>query len=383
MNYGIDVVVTKNRVQDANQTFIENLTPYLSAPFSFSSRSMGGYSQASLDLAVTDVKAWQILTQYLGCRIAFISPYANNADGIVWEGLVYTVGIDDGKNTVSRTMANIANKIYVGWNGPSGWVGPFEDTGSQAAFGLRELDFPSSAGEPWIAGSLGRMLLKERAWPITAPSLARTGSNASPSDVRLTIECAGIWEHMDKRVWGDLSNEHNMNADIVVGRILTKVAQFASSDQSHINTNVYQLTPRWYGGFPTTPAQTTLLKICSFGGVNLLRWFLQFRENGNAYYFEEPTTPAYYTRRLDPSEAIRDYNTGVVVPPWMVMPGAIMYVGDIMPDEVVYPTVLGDPRAFLIDEVKYTSPNKLEITPVIEEPSQLKLARIASGLGGS
>ena len=83
----------------------------------------------------------------------------------------------------------------------------------------------------------------------------------------------------------------------------------------------------------------------------------------------EPSTVAYTTRRGDPSEAIYDATTGNVVRPWLVRPGNIISVPDLIPDETTHSTVLDNARTLTIGLVEFTAPSTVVLSPVPGDPS--------------
>jgi hypothetical protein len=387
MNYRIDAYLTENRVKDASQTFIMSLSNYVTG-LSFTTSIQGGYMTAVIDLVMKDAAAWDLLlVKGLGTRLVLVNPHATNTDMIAWEGTVYTITIDDGKNLVNRSLANEYNQVRVTYSiitfdggglpifGAQATTADAASTGHQAIYGIRELNYIAGSLTAADATALRDTLLLEYKKPLATPQSARRGGGGDPSDIRVTLECAGIWETLDKRFYGHVSTGGTTYMNLLLGAALTSVAQFANSDQSNLTSNTMVHTQ-----YSTTmvTAQAYINGICALGGPNNRRFYFQFLDHGIPYYFEEPTTVAYRARRLDPSEAIYDAVTGAVVPPWLVLPGRIIRIDDLMPDAASYTTTLDDPRAFLIGDVNFTAPALVELIPAVKDPSQLSLARFAS-----
>ena len=390
MNYRIDAYLTNNRVVDASQSFIISLSQYV-AGMSFITSLEGGYLTATLDLSMRDVIAWDLLANKLGARVVLVNPHATNTDMIIWEGLLYAVTIDDGKNTINRSLANTYNQVRVVYStitynasnnpifGAQLATADANDAASQALYGIRELQYIIGGTDATSAAGLRDTLLKRYSQPQTVSQTAQRGGGGSPQSTRVTLECAGVWETLDKRFYKQTASTGNVNLDVIVKAALTGVAQLANSDQSNIAANAQQRSQYSQGN---VTAQVLLSGLSALGGPNNLRYYLGFYEQGKCYYAEQPTTVAYRARRLDPSESIYDATTGAIVPPWLVLPGRIIRFDDLIPDAVTYSTTLNDPRAFLIGQVQFTAPGLVSLTPQVDDPAQLSLARMGLSMIG-
>ena len=382
MNYRIDAYLTNNRVVDAAQAFIMSLTQSITA-LSFTTAIQGGYATAVMELAVKDVTAWGLLNR-LGNRIVLANPHAVNSALTVWEGLIYAVTIDDGKNAVNRSLASVYNRIRVTYStitfdaggaqviGAQVTTADADDTASQALYGIRELTYVAGGMDATNAAAVRDTLLLKYKNPLTVPQRAQRGGGGDPSYTRVGIECVGIWETLDKRFYTKATTA-NANIDVSVEACLTAVAQFANTDQTNIAANTQQRT-QFSDAKITT--QAYLSGLSALGGPNNRRFYFGFYQQGLPYYFEEPTAIAYRARRNDPGEAIYDAVTGAVVPPWLVQPGRIIRIDDLVPDATAYSTALSDPRAYLIGEVRFVAPGFVELTPTVSDPAQLSLARL-------
>lgn len=383
MNPVLSVILTANRVVDANMAHVATLSQYVTG-LQFTTSIQGGFLSATLDLACNQVVAWDLLSNRLGTRVVIVNPHAANSDMIVWEGLIHGVTLDDGKSTINRSMANVYNRITVTYStitydasgnavfGTQQSTAVANDTASQALYGIRALNYAIGGADPADATALRNTLMSKYSTPLTMQQSAKRGGGGDPSQVRVTLECAGIYETLDKRFYVSATTA-NANIDVVVKAALTSVAQFASSDQTNVAANTQQRSQYSNGN---VTAQTLLDGLSALGGPNNRRYYFGFYEQGKPYYVEEPTAVAYRARRLDPSEAIYDANTGAIVPPWLVRPNNIIRIDDLVPDAITYSTALADPRAFLIGEVRFTAPALVELIPYTSDPSQLKLARM-------
>lgn len=383
MNYRLDVYLTQNRVVDASQTFIAQLSSYVTG-IQWTTALEGGYQTATIDLSMNSVQAWQLLTNYVGARLVVTNPHATNSDMICWEGLVYTVTLDDGKNAINRSLANVYNRVRVTYStitydaagnpvfGQQVTTANANDAASQALYGIRELNYIIGGTDAASAAALRDTLLSRYSTLQAIPQYAQRGGGGSPQYIRVTLECAGIYETLDKRFYTSATTT-NANLDVIVKAALTSVAQFASSDQSNIAANTQQRSQYSQGN---VTAQVFIAGLSSLGGPNNRRFYFGFYENAKCYYVEEPTAVVYRARRYDPTEAIYDATTGIVVPPWLVRPGNIIRFDDLVPDEVSYSSAFADPRSFLIGSVQFVAPGLVTLLPQVNDPAQLNLARM-------
>lgn len=388
----LDFLITQNRVVDAGQTFLESITKFIDAdnPPLLTSTAQGGYATAQLNLNMSEVDAYRLLDRRLGCRLKVISPLAQNAEMIVWEGLIYTISIDDGRNTVNRSLTNLYNQVRVVYStitfdssgnqvlGAQATTANANNTTSQAAYGIRELKYAIGGATQADAKQLRDTLLSQYQNPLAEQTAARRGGGGSLANVRVTLDAVGWWETLDKRFYTQTTITTTATVDTSIKACLTSVGQFANSDQSGIVANAYTTT-RYSEGSQT--AQSYINKLCALGGTNKRRFYLQLLDSGKPSYFEEPTTVAYRARRLDPTEAVYDATTGAIVPPWAVLPGRIISFDDLLPDALTYTSALLNARAFLIGETRFTAPASLQLIPYTKDPGQLNLTRM--GLAGN
>lgn len=380
----LDVLVTYNRVVDANQAVIENVTRFVSG-LSFSAAAMGGFTTAMLSLTMPEAQAWKMLDDYVGCRLVVTNPLALNSGHVVWEGLIYSVDVDDGRTAVSRTMANVYNRVRVVYSTLNTGASPpamgvqtvtaDADLATSAnTYGIRELTYTIGGAETTSAEDLRDTLLNQYSTPIAAVTqVSRGGGPGTRPASNVSIQCAGYWETLDKRIYRQTVATTTAAMDTIIKAVLTGVAQFANSDQTNVGSNP-RLHTQYFHQYLT--AQTVIGDLCAKGDANDTRWYFGLYENGLAYYAAEPTTVRYRTHRLDPNEAIFDVTAGRFVPPWLVRPGYIISIDDLLPDEVVYSSALDNARAFVIGEVRFTSPYTVEIVPQVKDPTQVQLSKM-------
>ena len=378
MNTRLDVLLTNNVVADVNKTFLQNITDFISGSYELHWSAMGGMTTASFTLAMPLASAYKLMTNRLGARLMVVSPQAQIGN-IVWEGLVYDVQIDDGAVSTGRTLANLYNRVRVVYspvtysgttpvNGTQTATADADYAANQTAYGIRELTYITGGIETTNATQLRDTLLSQYKLANSLVSSVRT---TVPGTATVTLTAVGIWETLSRRFYTQTAIAAKANCDVVLKALLTSVGQFVSSDQSLVTANTFQ-----YGQYAdgNITAQRFIELLCAAGGTNNRRYYCGFNENGRCEYFEEPITPAYRLHRLDGQQRVYD-TTGRAMYPWLVRPGRMIQVDDLMP-EASPPAGIANPRTFIVGEVRYIHPDGLEITPQVVDPSQTDLSRL-------
>lgn len=388
MSHRIDIHLTENPKADPTMAGVRNITDLVDGAFSWNIDAQGGFATAQLTIKTDEVTAFKFLNDYLGKRIVFTNPLAPWASMICWEGIVYTVGIDDGKTTVSRSLENLYNSVKVQYALRAGTtiVGTVTTTAattnatSIAAYGTREVLWQVGAhASNDEAITLRNVILSEYGQPRANLTATRMGGAIRGGEIVLTLDCVGFVEQLGKRLpVHTYSGSYNTHISIIQ-TMLTAYGDMISTDYAAFtSTNTKTEFDGWEGKLP---ARTIIDALCAKGSnaQDYPTWF-GVLEDRKAYYIETPTTPAYIIRKYDSGEKIIDATTGTVVPPWLVRPAKVVKVADLLPDELTYSTALGDPRQFMIGGVRFIAPNKVALTPAT---SFLGSSRMLAGLGST
>jgi hypothetical protein len=98
-------------------------------------------------------------------------------------------------------------------------------------------------------------------------------------------------------------------------------------------------------------------------GTNLWRFFI---DDNLVPFFEAVSTAIKYAYHLvENRQVVFDYFTNTVVQPYDVQAGMVIYLADWLVGEYGSPGMLGeDPRVALINQVRFSAPNSLEISTV-------------------
>ncbi len=391
MNNRIDILITESPIIDAAMPTLANITEMVDGAYTWTIGAMGGFKTAQLSLRLSALNAFKMLNAYMGKRIVFLHPTAP-AGGICWEGMVNTITVDDGRAPVSRSIANTYNWIKVIYStvdytqpipilGQQTVTASAIDGASRALYGQRQLYFSAGGLSDANAVLLREALYNKYSQPRTLATGTNTGGGVGMSDSRITFDCVGYWETLDKQFYIDtfayvpepISNIVQDVIDPAGGTFPT----FVSADQSGLVANSLTQSP-WQDKYITT--QQYLAKLCGFGHAGYFGpSFFGLYENRVPFYTPYPNATKYTMRRMDPLEIILDATTGRVVPPWLVRPAQIMSIPDLLPDGVDYADDITNVRTFVIGEVQFTSPNKVRLAPQTDDPTQVILSRFGVG----
>ncbi len=230
----IDITIT-----EAPQ--VDTTTPPLNAAnitdeatdFGWTIAAQGGFKTAQIDCMMTRRRAFEVMQRFLSKRIVFTSPTAPHPTQQCWEGMVYQVSIDDGKRTVTRSMANVYNRVEVAYSStdytqstPQGSQTKsllLNDTTSQALYGLRHLVYNVGEMNSTDATRLATILLARYAYPQTVIGGVSAGNVPDASGVKVTIDCVGYGETLDKYIYKDFSTP-NATLDTIIRSMLNTFA---------------------------------------------------------------------------------------------------------------------------------------------------------------
>lgn len=386
MSNRIDIAITNNPKEDATMAGIANITDLVDGQFSWNIDAQGGFTTAQLRMMTDEVTAFQFLNDYIGKRIVFTNQLAPWASTIVWEGQIYTVGVDDGKTTVSRSMENVYNSVRVQYAGRDGTAlkgdirttAAVTNTSSIAAYGTRQVLWQvgahASNGE---ADNLRNIILNEYALPKANMTASRFGGGVRGADIVVSIDCIGFVEQLTKRL-PEKTNPPGapfVTHDNIIKWILTNYSDFISTDYSSIASNT---SSEWDGFKGKLTARAIIDALCAkgFGGGSGYAAYFGVKEDRKAYYFDTPTTVGYIVRKYDSGENIVDATTGEIVPPWLVRPGKIVKVADLLPDSINYGSLFGDPRNMFIAGVRFLAPNRVQLMPGTYFPGSTRIAAL-------
>ena len=385
MSSRIDIIITENVVVDATQTVVRSITDIVTA-FNYTMRAYGGFATAQVMITCDEVTAYQMLNDHIGRRIVFQNPLSPDSDWEVWEGMIYTVTVDDGNTSTSRSLQDVFNSVRVQYSSIDTTVTPpilgiqaltaaSADTTSSGKYGVRQLVRNTGGSTSVLATALAAQILKDYKNP-RATSAGATLGVTSPGVLAVRIECIGFMEQLNHRYYSNAATS-SVTLDTIIKAVLTSVSQFANTDQTNILANTY--TRGQYQADATIDARTYIDLLCSLGdGATARRVFYGFYEQRKFYTTVESTTADYYIKKRDSGYRCYDAVNGGEVMPWLIRPGKIASMIDLLPDGVTYSTTLDDVRQFVIGEVSFTAPFTARITPLQGVASDILFNRMGN-----
>jgi hypothetical protein len=391
MSNRIDIVITEAPQVSASTPPLDrsNLTDETTG-FSWTIAAQGGFKTAQLDCIMTRDRAFEVLQRFLSKRIIFTSPTALHPSQILWEGMVYQISIDDGKRTVTRSMANVYNRIEIIYSStdytqskPQGAQQVallLNDTTSQGLYGLRHMAYNVGEMSGTDATRLATIMLARYAYPQTVTG-GQTVGGVPDGVVKVKIDCTGYGETLDKYIYMDQSTP-NATLDTLIKSVINTFA--VAGPTTIINTDYTNFTANTLQRSEYQIKYITALDyindICAYGSSSVVEQNLfGVLENRTPYYIQFPTSVSYWQSVFDQSERIYDALTGAPVDPWNMRPAKLIALTDILPN-IGYPydaDVL-DVKQYLIGEVKFTAPNQVELTPWTGDPTQVVLHRVSA-----
>jgi hypothetical protein len=363
--------------------------------FTFTKAAMGGHISASFSIETTEANAWRWLDEFVGKGIQFIHPFAQNSEMIVWDGMIYTVTVEYGGATVSRSVANVFNDISVtyterlsdGSSGAAKTNTPSTDAGSIGLYGRRALRTSAGTLPDADANALRDVMLRQYRYPLSSA----TGTNQRPSNtrpsgermVKVGVDCVGCWEFFDKCFHSD-SNTGTVNLHTIIGYILDSVvsanANLINTDRSGITAHPNTRT-RYFPASENITCQAAIESICGLGDTSSsFQWCFGLGVNRKPYFRVMDFTQKYITRLGDPSGAIFDVTNGEEVAPWQLEPGYLIWTADLFSDMITlnYSSGTLEARNQMIDQMTFTAPDTVTWQPrLAADIVNLKLNRLA------
>lgn len=392
MSNRIDIVITEApQVNVDTPPLIDSNLTDEATSYNWVIAAQGGFKSAQLDCAMTRARAFDVLARFVSKRVIFTSPTALHPSQILWEGMVYQVSIDDGKRIVTRSMANVYNKVEVVYSGtdytqttPQGAQVAsliLSDSASQALYGTRHLVYNVGEMNSTDATRLATILLERYGYLKTVMGGDSVGIAPDAGAVKVRIDCVGYGEVLDKFIYKS-ATVPSASLDTLIKTLITThaavgPAQVLSTDYTNVVANALTRPP-WQQKNIT--ALDYINDICAYGSGSYVEQNLfGVLENRQVFYTPFPSTVSYSQSLFDTADRIIDVSSGMAIEPWNVRPGKLISVDDILPEiSAPYDFDVTDVERFMIGEVKFTAPNKLELTPWTGDPTQIILHRIGA-----
>lgn len=391
MSDRIDVIVTPTQWDGGDwRAPLLNITDLISEPLTFSSTAQGGFSTASIAITCDEHLAAQFLETYFAKRVVMVNPLCHKGSreargqGICWEGRIFTVTIDDGKYSVSRSLQDIYNAVIVEYTeavvigstyyeGETTYTTAVSTSASDTLYGTRELIYTAGVLTTAAADDYAARLAADYATPRAKVSNTSIGGGGD-GIVAVRLDCAGWFETYQSRFYTTgLTSTYSTH--ILIENVITDLNDFTSTSDDNIDAVGAP-------GYIETqlefiPASEYINRLTAAGSNANRRCYFGFYEEGTAYFYEEPTTARYRISRMDQSERVYDSTLGRFVPPWDIRPGYWCEVVDFLPTaSQTYSSIRDNPRAFVIGTVDFTAPHSVTLTPLDSDSASLTLSRM-------
>lgn len=381
----IDINLTQPPNIDSAMAGVANWTDRVEPGFSWTMDAQGGYTSATFSLVMTEADAWNAMNSYLGKRVVFTNPLAPYASMMCWEGRILTLSIDDGRTQMSRSLEGLVNAVQVSYayRDPSNnRIGDVRRTtqitnaASVALYGKRELMYTVGAhASPAEAAGYAAALLAEYSTPRAVYGGTRLGAGVPSRRVVLKVDCVGMVEALAKRVYVNATGNGftaYLDHAVIIKTMLTSVGGgFIATDHSGIGAAGFNEYPLFNGEHQWT-ARGIIDAMSAKGwntpGTRQRAYFAVFQDR-LPFYYQPAATPDYVVRKWDGGERLVEAGSGAVVMPWLVRPGKVLSMPDLLPDESTYATGT-NPREFVIGQVRFMQPNSISLVPADAWPGQ-------------
>jgi hypothetical protein len=344
-------------------------------------RREGGYSSASIKMNLNedDINEW--LQNGLGRHIEVYNP-----SGVMcWEGFVNDIDVKTGEDTFGvGPLLDIANRVSVTYStidystdpptmGTRETTAVANNTVSQAKYGIWEKVVGINGATSTDATQLRNMYANDptRCYPPTTGELALSGSGT----FTITLNLMGYWSFLSAYYYANASTAAaNISAKITAIVTASPNAIF-STDYSKVTANTTQVSAGSEGG---QTAMTVIKDLVARGDAANTPYSVGFYNGRRLFYAAIPSSIVYQRRRGKPVTLLEADTR-----PWDVQPSQWIFRPDFLVGAhppITAATLGTDPRAFLIETVKYSTPYKLSING--RKLSTLDQVLAKRGIGG-
>lgn len=348
--------------------------------YSHEKRLEGGYYSADIQF----VSSEEVINDWIQSGINRHIEVYNQSLELIWEGFVNQIEVNFGENTYSiGPLVDIGNKVKVVYSAIDYSVYPptfgiQTDTGyssnsmSQSLYGTWEKIRSINGATDTEATQIRDTFLNDplQAFPAVSNRLTLGNNNLS-----ITLKCLGYWHYLAAFYYTNNSTGQVNLSQQIQDVLAASPNSVFSTDYTKITTNTTQVTD----GIEQERFGLDVLRgLYTLGDSSNNSYSIGIYANRVLRYETISTTITYQKRR---GQRITD-NLGGIVQPWDVKPAKWLFQPDMLVGR--HPPItsesLGlDPRAMLIDTVKYSTPYGLNLTGAKYSQIDQMLAR--NGLG--
>jgi len=341
-------------------------------------RLLGGFYSANIAFVDNEENINDWIQSGVGRHIEVHNP----ALDLAWAGFVDVVEVTFGENTYSvGPLVDTGNRVAVIYStvdtsetepvvGERAITAFADNSASQNIYGVWEKIRSLSGATSTVAEQVRDTYVNDPAWayPYVSNKL-----NTQSSDLIVNLKCLGYWHYLNAFYYtnsaaGDVDLSDKLQ-DVIASHSIF------STDYSKITANTIQVPDavdqEQFG-------ETLIKRYVSIGDASNNPYHAGFYGNQRLVYATVPTTIEYQKRR---GQQVTD-RLGGIVSPWDVRPAKWLFQPDMLVGRhppVTSASLGSDPRAMLVDVVKYTAPYELNIAGT--KYSQLDQLLVKNGLG--
>jgi len=350
---------------------------------SFEKRQNGGFWQAEIAISSDedDIEDW--IENGLGRHIQIY------ADELLWEGFVNSVDVEMGyMQYTTGPLMNIANRVKliystvdtsvsppaVGVRAETSWS---EDADSKNRYGTLETMISSGGIRVSEASTVRDTYLALNKTPQQEIAFLSTGAGG----ITVRVNLLGYVHFLKRFTYTSTSTGTTTASQRIQDVLSADPNSIFSSDYAAIDTNSLSIPAHQN----TEPGWDIIKAIIARGDSSNNQWIFGIEEGRKAYYNQLPSSIEYYFDNLS-SGGFRDAG-GATVEKYKIRPGRWMLITNFLPGRAIpaaWDDLQNDPRAVLVDAMRFTIPDSLEIT-LQQRASGISfyLARLGlSGIGG-
>lgn len=377
---GISIIVGKSILSSTYAQIAPlNLAQQING-YNHEKRAVGGWWGAGFDLTMNrnDAESW------LQDGISRHVQVYNRALVLIFEGFVNQVEITLGILGATRgPLLDITNRVYTTYapintsvdppvRGPSLPLGPYNDTTSQASYGIVTRTITSGETTTDGAQQDAETWLEENREPRTTVRLG------APGGVQVRVQVLGYVHWLEAFPYLNPGVTGTVTLSTKIGDVLD-----AEPNGLFASTNA-DITANGLLVRDEESQQRTgwgiIKDLVARGDVNDARYLFGIGANRRATYAAAPTTTTAYFRRV--SDGVYTTPAGAIVDPWDIEPGRWAFLPDFLIGRTPPATRREDPRDVFIETVKWGTGDLLN--PQLEagrlDTIPQKLARL--GLAG-
>jgi hypothetical protein len=335
-------IVYDNRTSFATVTPLQPAIPWIRTcdALAWSTQVYGWYDTMRIHLPAVPVQVGHWFLDTLLGRLTRLKAYG----GMLWEGMVWEVSAAMPGATLTRSLSDMANKVYVEYSdeltNSNTASTASEDATSQALYGVKEFYVPAGGKSGTNAGNLAARWLVSHKYPPTTREITDRG----PGLAEITIDCRGYYYTLAWKYY-TATTTGTQDSSLTINDINTSAGAFIASTSL---ATTGRTSPRHFSQRQTGWEQ--MQGLVGLGTSNDLKYFMGVKNGRVLTGWEEPTTLSYIKNPNIPGRYF-DATGGFPLQFWQVEPGKWVRVQLAASDN--QQVTDENPRAMLIGSCAY------------------------------